>query len=88
MILVLRPTFGGAYAERQPQVWVHNTARVAPTVYLGGLCVIEAETEVRHCALIRGLALVGSGCVIDNSVELKNVIMSELAVLLTINPQG
>ena len=56
-------------------VWVHNTAKVAPTAYLGGPCIIGAGTEVRHGAFIRGSALVGENCVVGNPVELKNVIL-------------
>ncbi len=63
------------YREVAPQVWVHVTASVAPTAYLGAPCIIGAKTEVRHCAFIRGSALVGEGCVVGNSVELKNVIL-------------
>lgn len=63
------------YTEIAPQVWVHKTATVAPTAYLGAPCIIGANTEVRHCAFIRGSALVGEGCVVGNSVELKNVIL-------------
>ena len=63
------------YDEVSPQVWVHKTATVAPTAYLGSPCIIGPETEVRHCAFIRGSALVGAGCVVGNSVELKNVIL-------------
>lgn len=63
------------YIELYPQVWVHKTAKVAPSAYLGSPCIIGPETEVRHCAFIRGSALVGSGCVVGNSVELKNVIL-------------
>ena len=63
------------YAEVSPQVWVHKTAAVAPTAFLGAPCIIGARTEVRHCAFIRGSALVGEGCVVGNSVELKNVIL-------------
>ncbi len=63
------------YTEVAPTVWVHNTAKVAPTAYLGGPCIIGANTEVRHCAFIRGSALVGEGCVVGNSTELKNVIL-------------
>ncbi len=63
------------YKEVAPQVWVHVTATVAPTAYLGAPCIIGAETEVRHCAFVRGSALVGKGCVVGNSVELKNVIL-------------
>ncbi len=63
------------YTEVSPQVWVHRTAVIAPTAYLGAPCIIGAGTEVRHCAFIRGAALVGENCVVGNSVELKNVIL-------------
>ena len=63
------------YTEVAPQVWVHVTATVAPTAYLGAPCIIGAKTEVRHGAFVRGSALVGEGCVVGNSVELKNVII-------------
>ena len=63
------------YEEVQPQVWVHKTAKVFPSAYLGAPCIIGANTEVRHCAFIRGSALVGENCVVGNSVELKNVIL-------------
>ena len=63
------------FTEVAPQVWVHVTAKVAPTAFLGAPCIIGAKTEVRHCAFIRGSALVGEGCVVGNSVELKNVIL-------------
>ena len=63
------------YCEAAPQVWIHRTATVAPTAFLGAPCIIGAGTEVRHCAFIRGSALVGENCVVGNSVELKNVIL-------------
>lgn len=63
------------YVQTAPQVWVHKTATVAPTAFLGAPCIIGANTEVRHCAFIRGSALVGCNCVVGNSVELKNVIL-------------
>ena len=63
------------YDQPQPHVWIHRSAVVAPTAYLGAPCIIGPETEVRHCAFIRGSALVGAGCVVGNSVELKNVIL-------------
>ena len=56
MILALGPTLGEDYVEREPQVWVHKTAKVFPTAYLGAPCIIGPETEVRHCAFIRGSA--------------------------------
>ena len=75
LIVTLGAGLGGDFTEVSPQVWVHKTAKVAPTAYLGAPCIIGAETEVRHCAFIRGSALVGEGCVVGNSVELKNVIL-------------
>lgn len=75
MITALGETLGEDYQQVAPQVWVHKTATVAPTAFLGAPCIIGPETEVRHCAFIRGSALVGAGCVVGNSVELKNVIL-------------
>lgn len=63
------------YQEVSENVWVHKSAKVFPSAYLGAPCIIGPETEVRHCAFIRGSALVGSNCVVGNSVELKNVII-------------
>ena len=74
-ILTLGPTLGEDYAEIAPTVWVHKTATVAPTAFLGAPCIIGANTEVRHCAFVRGSALVGENCGVGNSVELKNVIL-------------
>ena len=75
LILRLGSTLGDDYDQPAPQVWVHKTAVVAPTAYLGAPCIIGPGTEVRHCAFIRGSALVGENCVVGNSVELKNVIL-------------
>ena len=75
LIVSLGENLGEDYEEVSPKVWVHRTAVVAPTAFLGAPCIIGPETEVRHCAFIRGSALVGSKCVVGNSVELKNVIL-------------
>ncbi|WP_298029115.1 UDP-N-acetylglucosamine pyrophosphorylase [uncultured Dysosmobacter sp.] len=76
LILTLGPALPpDEYDQPAPGVWVHRTAEVAPTAYLGAPCIIGPETQVRHCAFIRGSALVGANCVVGNSVELKNVIL-------------
>ena len=75
LILELGPKLGDEFMQAAPEVWVHKTAKVAPTAYLGSPCIIGANTEVRHCAFIRGSVLVGENCVVGNSVELKNVIL-------------
>ena len=75
-ILELWPTLvDKGYKEVSENVWVHETAEVFPSAYLGAPCIIGPETEVRHCAFVRGSALVGANCVVGNSVELKNVIL-------------
>ena len=56
-------------------VWVAKSAKVAPSAYLGAPLIIDEEAEVRHCAFIRGSAIVGKGAVVGNSTELKNVIL-------------
>lgn len=63
------------YDNPSENVWIHKTAKVFPSAYIGSPCIIGANTEVRHCAFIRGSALIGENCVIGNSVELKNVII-------------
>ena len=75
LILQLGNSLDDSYTEVAPQVWVHKTADVAPSAFLGAPCIIGPGTEIRHCAFIRGSALVGADCVVGNSVELKNVIL-------------
>ena len=75
MIITLGEALDSRYRQIAPQIWVHETAQVAPTAYLGAPCIIGANAEVRHGAFIRGSALVGENCVVGNSVELKNVIL-------------
>ena len=63
------------YDKIGDDVWVSKSAGIAPTAHIDGPCIIGHGTEVRHCAFIRGSALVGEDCVVGNSTELKNVIL-------------
>ena len=63
------------YEKRGEDIWIARSAKVAPTASITGPCIIGKDTEVRHCAFIRGNALVGEGAVVGNSTELKNVIL-------------
>lgn len=63
------------YDNPTENVWIAKSAKVAPTASITGPCIIGPDTEVRHCAFIRGNALVGEGAVVGNSTELKNVIL-------------
>lgn len=75
LIVELGTALGDGYCETAPGVWIHKSAKIASTAYIGSPCIIGPNTEVRHCAFIRGSALVGENCVVGNSVELKNVIL-------------
>lgn len=63
------------YDKVGDDVWIAKSAHIFPSAYIHGACIIGENTEVRHCAFVRGDALVGDGCVVGNSVELKNVII-------------
>ena len=63
------------YEKRGDNVWIAKSATVFPSAYIAGPTIIGPNTEVRHCAFIRGNALVGANCVVGNSTELKNVVL-------------
>ncbi len=56
-------------------IWVAKSAKIAPSASLNGPLIIDEEAEIRHCAFIRGNAIVGKGAVVGNSTELKNCIL-------------
>lgn len=63
------------YEKRGEDIWVAKNATVFESAYLHGPLIIDEEAEIRHCAFIRGNAIVGKGSVVGNSTELKNVII-------------
>ena len=63
------------YEKRGENIWIAKSAKVAPSAYINGPCIIDEDAEIRHCAFIRGNAIVGKGAVVGNSTELKNVIL-------------
>jgi len=72
----LGPTLdSNVYEQRGENIWVAKSAKVAPTACLNGPLIIDEDAEIRHCAFIRGSAIVGKGSVVGNSTELKNVII-------------
>lgn len=56
-------------------IWIAKSATVAPTACLNGPLIVDEEAEIRHCAFVRGNAIVGKGAVVGNSTELKNVVL-------------
>lgn len=75
-ILTLGPTLPEEEFDHPEEgVWIAKDAKVYPSAYIGSPCIIDRGAEVRHCAFIRGSAIVGKGAVVGNSTELKNVIL-------------
>ena len=63
------------FGKRGEDIWIAKSATVAPTACLNGPLIVDEETEIRHCAFVRGNAIVGKGAVVGNSTELKNVVL-------------
>ena len=64
-----------SFEHPSPDVWIAKSATVAQSAHIVGPCIIDEEAEVRHCAFVRGNALIGKGAVVGNSTELKNCIL-------------
>ena len=63
------------FEEKGENIWIAKSAKVAPTACLNGPLIIDEEAEIRHCAFVRGSAIIGKGAVVGNSTELKNIIL-------------
>lgn len=63
------------FEERGEHIWVAKSAKIAPTACLNGPLIVDEDAEIRHCAFVRGSAIVGKGAVVGNSTELKNVVL-------------
>ena len=63
------------FEKHGEDIWIAKSARVAPTACLNGPLIVDEEAEIRHCAFVRGNAIVGKGAVVGNSTELKNVVL-------------
>lgn len=63
------------YEEKGENIWIAKNASVARTACLNGPLIVDEEAEIRHCAFVRGNAIVGKGAVVGNSTELKNVVL-------------
>lgn len=75
----LGDTLGDDYLHPQDGVWIHKTAKVAPSAFIAPPCIICENAEVRHCAYIRGSVVIGRGAVVGNSCEVKNSVMFDNA---------
>ena len=63
------------YDNPSEGVYIHKTAKIAPTASIKGPCIICKDAELRQCAFVRGKAIIGEGAVLGNSCEIKNAIL-------------
>ena len=63
------------FDQRGEDIWIAKSATVAPSACLNGPLIIDEDAEIRHCAFIRGSAIIGKGSVVGNSTEIKNDII-------------
>ncbi len=63
------------YDNPKENVWIAKDAKVFESAYIGAPCIIDHGAEVRHCAFIRGGAIIGKNSVFGNSCEIKNSII-------------
>lgn len=76
------------YNKLADDIWVSKSANISTTAHIDGPCIIDDNTEIRHCAYIRGGVVVGKNCVIGNSCELKNVIIFDNCQIPHFNYMG
>jgi len=58
----------------EEDVWIAKDAVVDTKTTLKGPLVVDREAELRPGAYIRGAVLIGKGCVVGNSTEVKNAV--------------
>ena len=74
-ILSLGNSLGADYEKIGDNVWIHKSAKVAASAFINGPAIICEWAELRHSCFIRGKAIIGKGCVVGNSTEVKNAIL-------------
>lgn len=63
------------YNSPSPGVYISKSAHISPLATIEGPCIIDEETVLRPGAYIRGNVIIGKGCIIGNSTEIKNSIL-------------
>lgn len=63
------------YRKIGKDIWIHKTAKIAPTIMMTGPMIICAGANVRHNAFLRGNVIIGEKAVVGNSCELKNALL-------------
>ena len=67
------------FSEISEGVFVGEGVKIARTAVIEPPAIIGANTEIRPGAYLRGNVIAGEGCVIGNSAEIKNAVLSDRA---------
>ena len=76
------------YRKIGKDIWIHKTAKIAPTIMMTGPMIICAGANVRHNAFLRGNVIIGEKAVVGNSCELKNALIFDEAQIPHFNYVG
>ncbi|MGN0372214.1 MAG: UDP-N-acetylglucosamine pyrophosphorylase [Enterocloster sp.] len=76
------------YRKVGKNIWIHKTAKVAPTIAMAGPMIIGEGAQIRQSAFLRGNVIIGAKAVIGNSCELKNAIVFDEAQIPHFNYVG
>ena len=63
------------YKRVGKSIWIHKSVEIPPTACMKAPAIICEGAELRTGCFIRGNVIIGSGAVVGNSTELKNVIL-------------
>lgn len=74
IIFSLIPTLPNSFNEIKEGVWVENGTQIAKSAEIIAPCII-CKSQIRTGAYLRGRVIVGRGCVVGNSTEIKNAIL-------------
>ena len=74
IIFSLIPTLPNSFNEIKEGVWVESGAEIAKSAEIIAPCII-CKSQIRTGAYLRGRVIVGRGCVVGNSTEIKNAIL-------------
>ena len=76
------------YDEVEPNIWISKTAKVDNTARIMGPCIIDDDSEIKVNSFIRGNVIIGKGCVVGNSSEIKNSVLFDEAKIPHFNYIG
>lgn len=63
------------YNKAGDNIWIAKSAKIAPTACLNGPLIVDEGAEIRHCAFVRGCAIIGKGATVGNSTEIKCAVL-------------